>query len=33
VPYTQTLPYTQQEVSNAWELNVAMLQLLRQRYA
>jgi hypothetical protein len=21
VPYTQTLPYTQQEVSNAWELN------------
>ncbi|MYM68722.1 sugar phosphate isomerase/epimerase [Pseudoduganella sp. FT55W] len=33
VPYTQTLPYTQQEVSNAWELNVAMLALLRQRYA
>lgn len=33
VPYTQTLPYTQKEVSNAWELNVAMLQLLRQRYA
>ena len=32
VPYTQTLPYTQQEVSNAWELNVAMLQLLRARY-
>ena len=32
-PYTQTLPYTQQEVSNAWELNVAMLELLRRRYA
>jgi hypothetical protein len=32
-PYTQTLPYTQREVSNAWELNVAMLALLRQRYA
>jgi hypothetical protein len=32
VPYTPTLPYTQQEVSNAWELNVAMLALLRQRY-
>ena len=32
VPYTQTLPYTQEEVSNAWELNVAMLALLRERY-
>ncbi|MBJ7311137.1 sugar phosphate isomerase/epimerase family protein [Rugamonas sp. CCM 8940] len=32
VPYTQTLPYSGQEVSNAWELNVAMLQLLRARY-
>lgn len=32
VPYTPTLPYTQREVSNAWELNVAMLQLLRARY-
>jgi sugar phosphate isomerase/epimerase len=32
-PYTQTLPYTQQEVSNAWELNLAMLDLLRRRYA
>ena len=32
-PYTQTLPYTQREVSNAWELNVAMLALLRKRYA
>ena len=31
-PYTQTLPYTQAEVSNAWQLNVAMLALLRQRY-
>jgi sugar phosphate isomerase/epimerase len=32
VPYTPTLPYTQAEVSNAWELNVAMLALLRRRY-
>jgi sugar phosphate isomerase/epimerase len=31
-PYTQTLPYTGAAVSNAWELNVAMLALLRQRY-
>lgn len=33
VPYTPTLPYTQAEISNAWQLNVAMLALLRQRYA
>ena len=33
VPYTQTLPYTGAAVSNAWELNVAMLHLLRQRYS
>lgn len=33
VPYTATLPYSQQEVSNAWELNVAMMHLLRARYA
>ncbi|MFZ6848602.1 sugar phosphate isomerase/epimerase family protein [Undibacterium sp. RuRC25W] len=32
-PYTQTLPYTNQVVSDAWELNVAMLRLLRERYA
>ena len=32
VPYTQTLPYTGAAVSNAWELNVAMLGVLRQRY-
>ena len=32
VPYTQTLPYSQKEISSAWELNVAMMQLLRQRY-
>ena len=31
-PYLQTLPYTQQPVANAWQQNVAMLQLLRQRY-
>ena len=33
VPYTPTLPYTGAPVSNAWDLNVAMLHLLRQRYA
>ncbi|MDE2427142.1 MAG: sugar phosphate isomerase/epimerase [Burkholderiales bacterium] len=32
-PYTQTLPYTNQPVSDAWELNVAMMQLLRARYS
>jgi len=31
-PYTQSLPYTNQVVSDAWELNVAMLELLRERY-
>lgn len=31
-PYTQSLPYTNQVVSDAWELNVAMMQLLRSRY-
>ena len=32
-PYLQTLPYTQQPVADAWQQNVAMLHLLRQRYA
>ncbi|MES2037878.1 MAG: TIM barrel protein [Pseudomonadota bacterium] len=32
-PYTQSLPYTSQVVSDAWELNVAMMKLLRERYA
>ncbi|MCH8620010.1 sugar phosphate isomerase/epimerase [Undibacterium sp. TS12] len=32
-PYTQTLPYTNQAVADTWELNVAMMQLLRERYA
>jgi sugar phosphate isomerase/epimerase len=32
-PYTQALPYSGELVSDAWELNVAMLQLLRARYA
>ncbi|MFA9218427.1 MAG: sugar phosphate isomerase/epimerase, partial [Sphingomonadaceae bacterium] len=32
-PYTPSLPYTNQPVANPWELNVAMLQLLRARYA
>lgn len=31
-PYTPILPYTQQPVSNAWDLNVAMKDLLRARY-
>ncbi|CAN7703116.1 sugar phosphate isomerase/epimerase [Pseudoduganella sp. LjRoot289] len=31
-PYTQTLPYTGQPVTDQWEMNVAMLQLLRARY-
>jgi len=32
-PYTQTLPYTQQPVADAWQQNVAMLALLRARYS
>ena len=32
-PYLQTLPWTQQPVADAWQQNVAMLHLLRQRYA
>ncbi|OBV39824.1 sugar phosphate isomerase/epimerase family protein [Janthinobacterium psychrotolerans] len=32
-PYLQTLPWTQQPVADAWQQNVAMLNLLRQRYA
>ncbi|SFU37097.1 sugar phosphate isomerase/epimerase family protein [Pseudoduganella namucuonensis] len=31
-PYTQTLPYTGQPVTDAWEQNVAMAALLRERY-
>lgn len=31
-PYTQALPYGGELVSDPWELNVAMLALLRQRY-
>ncbi|OQR86698.1 xylose isomerase [Achlya hypogyna] len=31
-PYTPTLPYTGVPVADAWELNVAMLNLLRDRY-
>lgn len=31
-PYTPALPYTRQPVSNAWELNVAMKDLLKARY-
>lgn len=32
VPYTPTLPFSGAPVSEAWELNVAMLALLRARY-
>ncbi len=31
-PYTPVLPYTGAPVSQAWELNLAMLALLRERY-
>ncbi|QBE64667.1 sugar phosphate isomerase/epimerase family protein [Pseudoduganella lutea] len=31
-PYTFRLPYTRQLVADAWELNVAMAALLRERY-
>lgn len=31
-PYTQTMPFSGEPVSDAWELNVAMLHLLRARY-
>lgn len=33
VPYTQTMPRSGVELSSAWEQNVAMLQLLKQRYS
>ncbi|WBS01967.1 sugar phosphate isomerase/epimerase [Pseudoduganella sp. SL102] len=32
-PYTFRLPYTQALVADAWELNVAMAGLLRERYS
>ncbi|HEY0061803.1 MAG TPA: TIM barrel protein [Telluria sp.] len=32
-PYTAALPYSGELVSDTWELNVAMLELLRARYA
>ena len=31
-PYTQALPYSGELVSDPWELNVAMLELLRARF-
>jgi hypothetical protein len=31
-PYTAALPYSGELVSDAWELNVAMAALLRERY-
>jgi len=30
--YMPTMPYTQQPLSNQWEINVYMMQLLRKRY-
>ncbi len=33
VPYTQTLPYSSEPVAKQWDLNVAMLGLLRARYS
>ncbi|CUI05259.1 sugar phosphate isomerase/epimerase family protein [Massilia antarctica] len=32
-PYTQSMPFSGEPLSDAWELNVAMLRLLRERYA
>jgi len=32
VPYMPTLPFTQQPVSNQWEINTFMMNLLRRRY-
>jgi hypothetical protein len=32
-PYTQTMPFSGEPLSNAWDQNVAMLHLLRGRYA
>lgn len=33
VPYMPTLPFTQQPVSNQWEINKHMMKLLKSRYA
>jgi sugar phosphate isomerase/epimerase len=33
VPYMPALPYTRQPVSDAWQINVWMMDLFRQRYA
>ena len=33
VPYTPALPYTREPVSDAWQINVWMMELFRQRYA
>lgn len=32
-PYLPTLPYSQQPVASPWEINVWMMNLLRQRYS
>lgn len=33
VPYTPALPYTREPVSDAWQINVWMMELFRKRYA
>jgi sugar phosphate isomerase/epimerase len=33
VPYTPALPYTRAPVSDAWQINVWMMELFRKRYA
>jgi hypothetical protein len=32
VPYTPALPYTREPVSDAWQINVWMMKLFRDRY-
>ncbi|MBS7233790.1 hypothetical protein KHA90_22490 [Flavobacterium psychroterrae] len=33
VPYMQTIPFSTMPVSNQWEINVYMMNLLKSRYA
>jgi sugar phosphate isomerase/epimerase len=33
VPYTPALPYTREPVSDAWQINVWMMELFRKRYS
>ena len=32
-PYLHLFPYTQQPITNQWEVNVYMMELLKKRYA